>query len=117
MGFEFVEDALDFPPLRVSTGEFGRAGLVGVEDGRQQPIVLGIVASVVDRVVDDADIQRRCAGAVCSRGGHDAGQPGPVGQCLDMARPQCRFHAPQQVSTGPGTVTLVSVGDLEGSVG
>jgi hypothetical protein len=79
MGFEFVEDALDFPPLRVGTGELGRAGLVGVEDGRQQPIVLGIVASVVDRVVDDADIQRRCAGAVCSRGGTMRASQDPSG--------------------------------------
>ena len=61
MGFEFVEDALDFPTLRVSTGEFGRTGLVGVQNRRQQPILLGIVAAVVDRVVDNSDIQRRCA--------------------------------------------------------
>src|SRR4051794_5474145 len=105
MGFEFVEDALDFPTLRVSAGEFGRTGLVGVQNRRQQPILLGIVAAVVDRVVDDSDIERRYARPVDARGRDDAGQPRPVGQRLDMARPYSCFHTPQQVSTGPGSLT------------
>src|SRR3954449_6243700 len=56
-------------------------------------------------LVDDSDIERRCARAVDARGRDDAGQPRPVGQRLDMARPYSCFHTPQQVSTGPGSLT------------
>lgn len=66
VGFEFIENALDFPTLRVGTGQFCRAGLIGVENRRQEPILLGILASVVDRVVDDSDDQRRRARPVCA---------------------------------------------------
>src|SRR5487761_2284414 len=59
VGLQLVEGGLDLPPLGVGGGEGGGRRRFGIEDRREQAVLLDVVPSVVDRVVDDAQPHRR----------------------------------------------------------
>ena len=52
VGFEFVEGELDLPALDVGRGKLGGRIHLQVGDAGEQPVVLGVIAAVIDGVVD-----------------------------------------------------------------
>ena len=99
MGLQLVERGLDLPALGVTGGKrrcrrFGR-----VEDRSKEPILLLVVTSVVEGVVDDAQShRRRVPPLVAAR--RDLGEPAPVGERLSMAGLEVRLRPPAQVGAG-----------------
>jgi len=58
VGLQLIEAGLDLPALGVGAGQFSGGRLAVVEQGGDQPVWAGGIATVLDRVADHSDPDR-----------------------------------------------------------
>jgi hypothetical protein len=108
---EFVDTQLLFPPLVIQFHQFHRRVLVGIQQTRQQPMDLLLLAAcfVLQRVFDDAHHQAVSVLFAVVVVGIHLGQIRAVGQFLDGLDHLAALDTPQQMGLAGKDLTDVPV--------